>query len=250
MNMRVLGLAVAIGVPVVAGGAYAVRSLTRTDAVAPAPVADDGPREPAPAQKKKHHHRHHDKQAKREQPAAAPQGETAIDGTFQRYLVAPHGDALGLLLGDGTVVRLPHGAAADPSLKPGDGLHVEGKVHKAAQAAVVMHAKVSRAGQVIYDGSAVAKSERGDAPKLEAMTATGKVVALIPGRKGLAGVALDDGTTVTFHGKDAADLALNTGDAISVEGRGGSYPIGRGMLARSIKLPNGETKELVGKKGA
>ena len=254
MTSRSLGLALLLGLPVVAGGAFAIHSLTSKPG--PAVVAEqanpdadaDAPPDRARG-KKKHHHQRHAGAKRAQRAGAGQQRKQSIDGAFQRWLVSPRGDALGMMLADGTIVKLPKGAAAQPSLKTGDALHVEGRAHQVDQATVMARATVSKEGQVLFaeNGKAAAgdqRAERDQGPRLQPMTATGKVIAVIPARKGaLLGVVLDDGTTVLFgHAGAGSDVAVKVGDSVTVEGRGGTYPIGTGIAAQSIKLPSGETK--------
>jgi hypothetical protein len=252
MTKRSLGLALLLGLPVVAGGAFAVHALTSKPASPVAiaeqarPDADAPPDQDRHGRKKKH--RGHHARAQRAERAGAGQARTqTVDGAFQRWLVSPRGDALGMMLADGTIVKLPHGAAANPALKAGDALHVEGRSHQIDQTKVMAHASVTKEGQVLFEAAPKGKGEKAEreqGPKLQPMTATGKVIAVIPARKGaLLGVVLDDGTTVVFgHGTAGSDVSVKVGDAITVEGRGGTYPIGTGIAAQSIKLPSGETK--------
>ncbi len=250
MTNRSLGLALLLGLPVVAGGAYAVHALTAkpTSPVAVAeqsrPDADVPPDDRHHGKKK---HKGHHARAQRAERAGAGQARTqTVDGAFQRWLVSPRGDALGMMLADGTIVKLPHGTVANAALKAGDALHVEGRSHQIDQSKVMVHASVSKEGQVLFanapKGKGDQRAEREPGQKLQPMTATGKVIAVIPARKdSLLGVVLDDGTTVVF-GHAGSDVSLKVGDAVTVEGRGGTYPIGTGIAAQSIKLPNGETK--------
>jgi hypothetical protein len=253
MTKRSLGLALLLGLPVVAGGAYAVHSMgsksASTAAVAEKnPDADDKGDDQGKGHGKKKHHKHHAR-AQRAERAGAGQARTqTVDGSFQRWLVSPRGDALGIMLADGTIVKLPHGAAGIPALKTGDPLHVEGRAHQVDQSRVMAHATVSKEGQVLFEATKAKgekPAEREQGQKLQPMTATGKVIALIPARKdALLGVVLDDGTTVVFGhpGSGGSDVGVKVGDQITVEGRGGTYPIGTGIMAQSVKLPSGETK--------
>src|SRR5262245_3039431 len=77
-------------------------------------------------------------------PAAAAKSRTPItkDGRLARFVIAPHGKILALVMQDGTVVHLPKHAAQGPigSLKPGDMLHVEGIAKQTPTGIVVMRA--------------------------------------------------------------------------------------------------------------
>src|SRR6185503_13742800 len=96
MNRKALWLALSLSLPL--GAAIATVSTT---ASADAPTA-----------------------ARAKAAAVAP---TVTQGRFQRYLVSPRGDTMGLLLDGGTVVRMHPGAMTKgaPELKAGDAVSVE-----------------------------------------------------------------------------------------------------------------------------
>ena len=82
--------------------------------------------------------------------------------------------------------------------------------------------------------------------KLAPMTSTGKIVAIVTGHKGkVAGVLLDDGTTASAgHKSDLGALGLKVGDQVTLTGRGGVYPRGKGMMIEQVKLPSGDSRTL------
>ncbi len=51
----------------------------------------------------------------------------SVDGKFSRWLLTPHGKIGGMLLEDGSVVRVHGRAVKDTNLAAGDLVHVEGK---------------------------------------------------------------------------------------------------------------------------
>jgi hypothetical protein len=194
--------------------------------------------------------------------AAAP---TVVDGCFQRYLVSPRGETMGLLLDGGTVVRMHPEAMAKgaPELKVGDMIHVEGRAMKSPTGQVIVHALVKRGGDVIADATAMKEHAKGDHKKgdhkkgdhkkgehdkstLTALTSSGKIVAIVTGHKGtVAGVVLDDGTTASAgHKSDLGALGLKVGDQVTLTGRGGVYPRGKGMMIEQVKLASGDTRTL------
>ncbi len=87
-----------------------------------------------------------------------------------------------------------------------------------------------------------------DTSSLAPASATGTVVALLPGRHGeTRAVVLSDGTVAyAKHSKTDAKLGdlVKKGDTISVSGKGGSYELGKALVIESVKLPSGETKEI------
>ena len=72
------------------------------------------------------------REARADAPAAAPAPapRTAFGAPFQRYLVAPNGRTMGLLLADGTFVFTPGRSLSKdaPSLQTGTRLDIEGVV--------------------------------------------------------------------------------------------------------------------------
>lgn len=197
---------------------------------------------------------------------AAAVAPTVVDGRFQRYLVSPRGETMGLLLDGGTVVRMRPQAMTKgaPELRAGDALRVEGRAMKTPTGQIIMHALVKRGTDVIADATAMkgdhkkgdhkkgdhkkGDNKKGDHDKstLAALTSTGKIVAIVTGHKGkVAGVVLDDGTTATAgHKSDLGALGLKVGDQVTLTGRGGVYPRGKGMKIEQVKMPGGDSRTL------
>lgn len=196
--------------------------------------------------------------------AAAP-APSVLDGRFQRYLVSPRGETMGLLLDNGTTVRMHPSAVAKgaPELKAGDVVHVEGRAMKTPTGQTFMHALVKRGSDTIADGTATKGHEHHDGKKgehkkgdhkkgdhdkstLAPLSSTGKIVAIVSGHKGrVAGVVLDDGTTASAgHKSDLGALGLKVGDQVTLTGRGGVYPRGKGMMIEQVKLPSGDSRTL------
>ncbi len=196
--------------------------------------------------------------------AAAP-APSVLDGRFQRYLVSPRGETMGLLLDNGTTVRMHPNAVAKgaPELKAGDVVHVEGRAMKTPTGQTFVHALVKRGSDTIADSTAMKGKEhhggkkgehkkgdhkKGDHDKstLAPLSSTGKIVAIVSGHKGrVAGVVLDDGTTASAgHKADLGALGLKVGDQVTLTGRGGVYPRGKGMMIEQVKLPGGDSRTL------
>ena len=214
-------------------------------------------------------------------PAAAGKGEhfakgtaVKVDAKFSRWLVSPRGEVSGLLLEDGGLVMIPPRAAKDlktTSLAKGDAVHVEGFTHEGS--AVYAFASVKKGEEVVVaaperpdgkDGKAGRDHEgrKGEGRKHEGkggqsldgladVSASGKVLAVIPGHRGGArGYVLEDGTVAYVHhakgakGGKGEDLGVKKGDAITVSGKGGKYDLGTALVVKKITLANGETKEL------
>jgi hypothetical protein len=195
---------------------------------------------------------------------AAAVAPSVVDGRFQRYLVSPRGETMGLLLDGGTVVRVHPDAMTKgaPELKAGDAVRVEGRAMKTPTGQIITHALVTRGADTIADATAMKehehhgkKGEHGkddhqkgehDKSTLAPLTSTGKIVAIVTGHKGkVAGVVLDDGTTASAgHKSDLGALGLKVGDQVTLTGRGGVYPRGKGMRIEQVKMPGGDSRTL------
>ncbi len=196
--------------------------------------------------------------------AAAPT-PSVLDARFQRYLVSPRGETVGLLLDNGATVRMHPDAVAKgaPELKTGDAIHVEGRARKTPTGQTFVHALVKRGSDTIADATAMkgqghhggkkgdhkkGDHKKGDHDKstLAPLSSTGKIVAIVSGHKGrVAGVVLDDGTTARAgHKSDLGALGLKVGDQVTLTGRGGVYPRGKGMMIEQVKLPSGDSRTL------
>jgi hypothetical protein len=189
-------------------------------------------------------------------PEAAP---VALDGRFQRFVLAPHGDVIGVLLDNGTVVRVSPRAfrEAPAALKAGDALHVEGIPAATPTGTVFERAVVQLDGKVLSDTMKRhghrhhrhhhAEGENGKRheprAELQPVRAAGRIAAVVSGPRGhVHAVLLDDGTSATGFGMD--QLGLKVGDRVTVAGMGGAYTQGKALRITTITLPNGETREL------
>ena len=221
--------------------------------------------------------------AEQQTPATTGKGErfakgtaVTVDARFSRWLVSPRGEVSGILLEDGALVMIPPHAGKDlktSTLTKGDAVHVEGFTHEGS--AVYAFASVKKGQEVVVaapqrpegDRAGKGKGRRHDGEGrdhdgkggpgfgglegLADVSATGKVLAVIPGRHGGArGYVLEDGTVAYVHhakgakGGPAQDLGVKKGDAITVTGKGGKYELGTALVVKKITLASGETREL------
>jgi hypothetical protein len=170
-----------------------------------------------------------------------------VDAKFSKWMLTPNGKIGGILLDNGGIVRVHHAAVKDTSLKAGDALHVDGKSHGNN---VMVHAKITKGTAVVVDDTAKpAKGANKGAMStqgLSDLTAASKVSQLFIGHHGkVAGLILDDGTVAYApHKADLSTYSLKKGDAVTVTGKGGTYTLGRALVIKTIKLPNGDTKTL------
>ena len=186
---------------------------------------------------------------------------TTRDGIVAQVLVSPRGDVDGLLLRDGSLVRFPPHTLTDASsLRVGMKVHVEGEAATNAGVLTVFHAQLTADGRALTTEDAdpphrrqhgpEGRGERGARgpregdearPELSAVSAHGIVRTLLANpRNDVDGFILDDGTVVRAgpHAK-LASLGVAVGAAVTVEGRGGSYPQGRSIHAASLQVGSG-----------
>jgi hypothetical protein len=197
----------------------------------------------------------------------------AIDAKFDRWLLSPTGDVRAMMLDDSTVVHVGHDVDTN-TIKKGDALHVEGKSFgdnkmlgmaevKKDGAVVIAAPKWGEHGPMAHHKGDFKKGDfkKGKHDKagweakkaehekkmaaLAPMTTEAKVDGILPGRHGRAhGYVLSDGTVAYLpHHANLEGVTINKGDTIKVEGRGGSYALGKALEIQSVTV-NGTTKTL------
>lgn len=171
----------------------------------------------------------------------------SLDAKFGRWLITPHGKIDGMLLDGGSIVLVHPDAVRDSSLKAGDAIHLDAKARGTGGATVYVRAKVTKGTAVVVDDTAKhQKGAKGNQGTLTDLSVSSKVGSLFVGPKGkVRGVILDDGTIAYApHHQDLGTFSLKKGDAISVTGKGGSYALGRALVIKTLKLPNGDVQSL------
>ncbi|WP_245524624.1 hypothetical protein [Methylobacterium nonmethylotrophicum] len=138
-------------------------------------------------------------------------------GTVRQYTLTPRGDVDGLILNDGTEVKLPPrmSAALVFTVRPGDAVSVRGLRARALP---------------LIDGAAIRNEATGatlvmlgaaEQPAEETVLG-GRITALLHGRRGeVNGALLDNGTALPLPPHEAARLAtsLQPGQTVSLRGR-------------------------------
>jgi hypothetical protein len=140
-------------------------------------------------------------------------------GIVKQYTLTPRGDVDGLILNDGTEVKLPPHLTAQIvfAIRPGDGVSVRGL--RARAVALVDATAITN----IATGKSVADNGPPDGPGRRGadQTISGRVAALLHGKRGeVNGAVLDDGTQLRLPPPEAERLAdwLHPGQTISVRG--------------------------------
>lgn len=173
----------------------------------------------------------------------------SVDAKFSRFVLNPWGKIDGILLDDGTLVRVHDKSVKDTSLKAGDTLHIDAKSKTQANQKLYVHPLIKKNGVVVADATQKpekpATKPNHDKSKLLDLSSTSTVSALFVGHGGkVHGVVLADGTAAyaAKHG-DLSTYGLKKGDAVTVTGKGGNYTLGKALVIETIKLPNGDVKK-------
>lgn len=197
---------------------------------------------------------------------------TRIEAKFARWIPSPTGKTAGMLLDDGTFVRV-HGDTKTDALAAGDLVQVEGIKHDATFAfasvkkgdAVIAEAPKDALHKGKHSGKhgkkhgewkkAEGKQNHAEwkqkhagwkqhepSPEMAAamaalvpMKAQGTVSTVIPGRHGkVHAVVLSDGTVAYAPRHSDAFTSVKKGDTLQLEGKGGTWAVGKSMVAETV----------------
>lgn len=180
----------------------------------------------------------------------------SVDAKVARIVHLPTGEVTGVVLADGSIVRVPpHATTAGMSaLKVGDAVHVEGR--KAPHGPGIVGATITKDGVVLAqheDGEAGPPHGHGGPmmgppdrktedrfASLATVSRTAKVSEIDADPRGRAhALTLDDGTTVYLP--PFAKTNVKVGDSVTVSGKGGEYSGGAAIAAQSIKIGDADT---------
>ncbi|WP_203153390.1 hypothetical protein [Methylobacterium aquaticum] len=153
-------------------------------------------------------------------------------GTVKQYTLTPRGDVDGLILTDGTEVKLPPrlSGAVVFTVKPGDAVSVRGMRARALP---------------LVDGASIRNEATGATlvtlgppePAADETVLSGRIAALLHGRRGeVNGALLDDGTTLRLPPHEAARLTttLRAGQGVSLRGSVAKSPLGTVVEVRAL----------------
>ncbi len=176
----------------------------------------------------------------------------AIKGKVAQYSLTPRGDVDGLILADGTEVRMPPhlGAQLAQAVKPGDAVTIRGLRARNLPLVQAMQVSNDAGGASVTDtgpgdgpriprgpGSPGSGPRGPGAPDQPALTAQGRVKATLHGPRGdVNGALLEDGTIIRMPPPEAQRLAaqIAPGATVYVQGAGYAGPLGRVIAARAI----------------
>jgi hypothetical protein len=167
-------------------------------------------------------------------------------GTVKQYTLTPRGDVDGLMLNDGTEVKLPPHLTAQIvfAVRPGDAVSVRGL--RARALPLVDAASVTNfvSGVTV---TANGPPSGGPGRAITETTLSGKVAAVLHGKRGeVNGVVLENGTTLRLPPPEAERMQslLQAGQAVAVRGTSLVTPFGTVVEVRAIGTSAEQLTEL------
>jgi hypothetical protein len=163
-------------------------------------------------------------------------------GTVKQYTLTPRGDVDGLILNDGTEVKLPPHLSSQVvyAIRPGDAVTVRG-----LRARIL---PLVDAASVTNDATGASIVDNGPGPgRATAATAlTGRIAAVLHGKRGeVNGALLDDGTILRLPPPEAERVqsVLQPGQMVTVRGVNLVTPLGTVMNISAIGTSPGQLTE-------
>ncbi|KTS16931.1 hypothetical protein NS228_28730, partial [Methylobacterium indicum] len=153
-------------------------------------------------------------------------------GTVKQYTLTPRGDVDGLILADGTEVKLPPrlSGAVVFTVRPGDAVSVRGMRARALPLIDGAQIRNEATGATLV-------TLGGPEPAAGETVMSGRIAALLHGRRGeVNGALLDDGTTLRLPPHEAARLSatLQAGQPVSLRGMVTRSPLGTVVEVRAL----------------
>ena len=166
-------------------------------------------------------------------------------GTVKQYTLTPRGDVDGLILADGTEVKLPPHLTAQIvfAVKPGDAVTVRGL--KARALPLIDAASVTSfvTGVTVTDNG----PPGGPGRIINETTLTGRVTAALHGKRGeVNGALLENGTMLRLPPPEAERMQslLQPGQSVAVRGASLVTPLGTVIEVSAIGSSPGQLTEL------
>ncbi|WP_289052574.1 hypothetical protein, partial [uncultured Methylobacterium sp.] len=153
-------------------------------------------------------------------------------GTVKQYTLTPRGEVDGLILADGTEVKLPPrlSGAVVFTVRPGDAVSVRGMRARALPLVDGAQIRNEATGATLV-------TLGGPEPAAAETVVSGRIAALLHGRRGeVNGAILDDGTTLRLPPHEAARLSsvLQAGQPVSLRGAVTKSPLGAVVEVRAL----------------
>ena len=167
-------------------------------------------------------------------------------GTVKQYTLTPRGDVDGIILNDGTEVKLPPHLSAQTvfAIRPGDNVSVRGL--RARALPLVDAASITN----VATGKRVVDNGPPDRPDVNGeQVISGRIAAQLHGKRGeVNGALLDDGTTLRLPPPEAERMQdwLRQGQTVSARGDVLDTALGRVVDVRAIGASPEQMTELRG----
>ncbi|WP_407154931.1 hypothetical protein [Bradyrhizobium sp. STM 3557] len=168
-------------------------------------------------------------------------------GTVKQYTLTPRGDVDGLILSDGTEVKLPPHLTAQVvfAIRPGDEVSIRGLRARAIPLVDASSVTNVATGKSVVDNG----PPDGPASRTADRTISGHIASLLHGKRGeVNGALLEDGTELRLPPAEADRLSdwLRPGQAISIRGDLLETPLGKLVDVRSIGTSPDRLTEIEG----
>jgi hypothetical protein len=178
-----------------------------------------------------------------------------VCGTFERFLINPHGDADGMILTDGTEVHFPPHMSAEvcAAIRPGEKtkVKVRGVRPRSGDLIAAVAIETSDGERIVDNGPPKGHNKKPHnnvaKPKREPMDAEGIVQRVLHGPKGEArGALLEDGRMIRIPPHEAERIAnsFSAGKTIAVRGEGLATALGTVIEAREVGATNDDLQPL------
>ncbi len=168
-------------------------------------------------------------------------------GRVKQYTLTPRGDFDGLILTDGTEVKLPPHLSAQVvyTIRPGDEVSIRGIRARAIPLVDAASVTNISTGRSITDNGPPRGPDRGGMQQ----AFSGRIVAALHGKRGeVNGAVLDDGTQLRLPPREAERFAdwLQPGQMVSVRGEMLDTAFGRVVDVQAIGTSPGQMTDLDG----
>jgi hypothetical protein len=167
-------------------------------------------------------------------------------GIVRQYTLTPRGDIDGIILTDGTEVKLPPHLTAQTvfAIRPGDPVSVRGLRARAIPLIDASSITNTATGKSVVDNEPPDRHDGGQGQVL-----SGRISAALHGKRGeVNGAVLEDGTLLRLPPPEAERLQgwLRQGQAVSVRGDLLDTPLGRVIDVQAIGASPEQMTELAG----
>ena len=168
-------------------------------------------------------------------------------GTVKQYTLTPRGDVDGLILSDGTEVKLPPHLTAQIvfAIHPGDTVSIRGLHARALPMIDAASITNVATGKSVVDNGPPGGPARGTSEQ----TFSGRIVSTLHGKRGeVNGALLEDGTELRLPPPEAERLEgwLQAGLTVSVRGDMLDTALGKVIDLRAIGRSSDQMTELAG----